>query len=88
MSTLNLAQAKWERKMGSTAPANWKRGVTGASGRYAAGMARFLGGGSINSARVQAYEAGVNAVGAGEFAQAVSGKGAKWAEGLRRAFGA
>lgn len=87
MSTLNLAQSKWERKMSSTGPANWKKGVTGAEGRYAAGVARFLGGGAINSARTQAYAAGVNAVGAGDFAQAVTGRGAKWAENYRRAMG-
>lgn len=85
MSTINLAQQKWERKMSSTAPANWKRGVSGAGGRYAQGMGQFLGG-SIASTRVQAYEAGVNAVSAADFAQAVAGKGSKWADGLRRAF--
>jgi len=88
MATLAEAQAKWERNT-AQAGERWKAAVERNGGRYCEGVARFLG---ISPASCQAlrgrnYTAGVGAVGAAEFQQSISGKGSKWAENLRRAFG-
>ncbi|MFQ6055180.1 MAG: hypothetical protein ACE5KE_00305 [Methanosarcinales archaeon] len=85
MTTIALAQKKWERKMATAGP-RWKKGVTDAVGRFASGMARFLGISDISPEKKTAWSEGTGAVSAEDFASAVKGKGPKWAERLKSAF--
>ena len=82
MPTLQSAQAKWERKT-ANAGAKWKAAVTGKGAEYSAGVQRFLGA-APSAMVVSNYEQGVAGVSAQDFQNAIAGKGAKWAENLRR----
>ncbi|MCJ7816743.1 MAG: hypothetical protein MUP55_02695 [Candidatus Aenigmarchaeota archaeon] len=76
MSTIKLAQGKWENKVNGTA---WKSGVTGKGGDYCDGVAEFLGVSSCNPSVQSAFTRGVDRVSANDFDSAVKGKGSKWA---------
>ncbi|RLG44789.1 MAG: hypothetical protein DRN81_03635 [Thermoproteota archaeon] len=84
MTTISLAEKKWERKM-KNAGEKWKKGITGKSDEYAKGLASFLGVASIRPDVVKAYEEGVAEVTPAEFQSAVSGKGKVWARKLKEA---
>jgi len=78
--TMATAQAKWERKT-ENAGQKWKSAVS--ADKYAAGMAAF--GLPVGPMTRAAYDAGVGAISAADFQEAVRGKGAKWASKLREA---
>lgn len=81
MSTLALAQAKWEAKTQDAGTA-WKTGLSGAEGRWAAGLAAFgIQPGPMSQSR---YSQGIGRVSAADFQASIAGKGNKWAEGMRR----
>jgi hypothetical protein len=82
MSTIELAKAKYARKM-ATAGAKWKQGVTGKAEAYAEGMAAF--GAPVGSVTRASYSAGVEAVSADAFQRTVTGKEEKWARKLKAA---
>lgn len=84
MVTLEMAKAKWARKM-AVAGERWKSGVTGKGAEYCSGVAAFLGVGTCAPDKRAAFEAGVNAVSASDFQSAVAGKEEKWARKLREA---
>jgi hypothetical protein len=79
--TIAQGQAKWERKTGNAGD-KWKQAVSGAGGAYARGLAEA--GAPPGPQTVSAWEQGTSAVRAGDFQQAISGKGSKWAENFRR----
>lgn len=82
MATLASAEAKYERNT-ANAGQKWKEAVS--RGDYCGGMTQFLG---VRPNRMCAdWTQGVAAVSASDFQASVSGKGAKWAEGMRRAAG-
>lgn len=83
--SLQRAQAKWERKT-ARAGEKWKAGVSGKASEYCKGLSETLGV-SYDACMAQAgrsWGEGTGAVGAAEFQSAVTGKGSKWAEGVRR----
>ncbi len=75
---IDLAKEKWARKMTTTAPDNWKRGVTGKEDAYCRGVAEFIGVATCNPQRKEAWRLGVAAVSAEDFKAAVAGKEEKW----------
>jgi len=80
--TLEMGKKKWEDKMKIVAP-KWKKHVTEKGpANYAKNLAAFLGvpETSINPEKLAAYKAGIERVSEEDFAKAVAGKGAKWAE--------
>ena len=83
MTTLSVAEKKWERKM-EGAGSRWKRHIN--PDAFARGMAQFLGIGAISSDKLSAYTSGTGAVSEADFSAAVRGKGTKWAEKLKAAF--
>lgn len=84
MPTLASAEQKWTRKT-ADAGAKWFADTQGKGAAYCAGMARFLGS-PVPGCPAAAYDAGVAAVGAQGFQQAVQGKGGKWAARMQEAF--
>jgi hypothetical protein len=82
MASLASAQAKWERKTAG-AGSHWESATKASAGNYCKGMSDFLG---MNAGRLCSnYNAGISAASASDYNAGVQGKGAKWAEGLRRA---
>lgn len=83
MATIATATAKYARKMAS-AGQKWAADTAGAGGRMCQGVSEFIGqpAGNCNAA---GYDAGVQAVGAAGFQQAVQGKENKWANNYIRA---
>jgi hypothetical protein len=84
MSRIELAKRKWARKVKGE---KWKRGVTGKESDYCKGVAEFLGVGTCNPERLQAYREGIAAVSADDFDAAVRGKEEKWADRYREKMG-
>jgi hypothetical protein len=82
MPKIELAKAKWARKVKGE---KWKRGVTGKESEYCRGIAEFLGVGTCNPEKLNAYREGIAAVSASDFDAAVSGKQEKWARRYREA---
>jgi len=76
MPKIDISAKKWDRKMERAGPI-WKAHVTDKSEAYRKGLETFMGE-SVNPLRVEAWKAGVDAVSAEDFAEAVRGKGAKW----------
>jgi 2-hydroxychromene-2-carboxylate isomerase len=70
--------------------ATWKDGVMKAAGDYCAGVAEALG---ISVGQCQAskagrnYQAGIQAASAADYDRGVAGKGQKWFDRYRRAYG-
>jgi len=77
MPKIDLAARKWGEKMPQKGAA-WKKGVTGKETAYCKGVAEFIGVGTCNPERLEAYRAGVARVSAEDFATAVRGKEEKW----------
>ncbi len=77
MANINTAEQKWERKM-QTAGSKWANAASGKGNAMCQGVSEFIGqpAAGCNAA---GYDAGVQAVGAAGFQQAVAGKGSKWA---------
>lgn len=84
MATLASAEQKWTRKTADAGP-KWAAAVAGKGAAYCQGMQRFLGG-PVPGCPAAAYDAGVQAVGAAGFQQAIQGKGSKWAARMQEAF--
>lgn len=83
--SLERARAKWERRTAG-AGEKWKRGMSGAQSRYCKGLSEKLGV-SYEACMANAgrsFGEGTGAISASDFQSAVSGKGSKWAEGVRR----
>lgn len=79
MANLRTAEQKWDRKM-ADAGAKWFDDTAGKGQQYCEGLAEFFGQPIPGcQQKAQAFNAGVQAVGAQGFQQAVQGKGAKWA---------
>jgi len=85
MTTLSLAEKKWERKM-ANAGTKWKSGVSGKVDEWARGLANFLGISDISTEKKSAWSEGINSVTAEDFSSAVRGKADKWARKLKEAF--
>ncbi|MEO0090849.1 MAG: hypothetical protein ABIK75_07095 [candidate division WOR-3 bacterium] len=86
MTTIELAKKKWARKM-ERAGQKWKKGVTDKSSRYAKGVSLFIGKPVPEThEKVIGWREGVEAVTPEDFANAVRGKEAYWAEKYIEAF--
>lgn len=81
MANLASAEQKWTRKT-QDAGSKWAAATQGKGAAYCEGMARFLGS-PVPGCPAAAFDAGVAAVGANGFQQAVQGKGNKWASRMR-----
>lgn len=83
MTTIALAQKRWESKMAKAGP-RWKTGVADKTGAYKKAIGDFAG---VPAGPTMAgnWADGVGMVTAEDFATAVRGKGPKWAEKLRSA---
>jgi hypothetical protein len=82
MTTLELAKAKWARKM-RDAGAKWKKGVSGKEEAYREGLSTFSH--NVGPTMPSHWAEGVGAVTPEEFAHAVAGKENKWASRLAEA---
>jgi hypothetical protein len=80
VKSLNTASANWATNTGAAA-GKWKSAVDAAQGNYCANFGKFVGH-PISQACAN-YAAGVGAVSATDFAQAVSGRQAAYTAGLQ-----
>lgn len=86
MATLRSAEEKWNRKM-QNAGQKWFNDTVGKGSEYCEGMAQFFQQPIPGCpAKAQAFDNGVQAIGAQGFQAAVQGKGAKWAKKMLEAF--